>query len=406
MKIGIDASRAFLKNRTGIEEYSYQTIMHLRDFLDDDQARLASTSGHLRESRRVVLYIRKSHKSQVASHKWPENWKIKVVNFPRLWTQVGLSLEMLLHPVDVLFVPAHTVPIIHPEKTIVVVHGLEYEFCPDAYSWIDRFYMRLTIRKSCQWASGIVAVSENTKKDLVRLYKVPENKIKVIYEGYGGCHSERSESDVRKMNEVEESGGGIIASEIKDGILTSRLGAPQDDKFLLFVGRIEQRKNIENIIKAFEILKEKYNISQKLVLAGRPGHGYEKIKSQILNLKSKKDIVELGYVSEDEKWELLKKADVFVFPTLYEGFGIPILEAQSVGTPVVASNNSSISEVALDSALLVDPKNSEEIAESVNLLISDKSAKNAIIAKGLENVKRFSWEKCAREVASVFKELS
>ncbi len=196
----------------------------------------------------------------------------------------------------------------------------------------------------------------------------------------------------------------------------------QNQKFLLFVGRIEERKNIANIIKAFEILKDKYNIPHGLVLAGKPGHNYENIKFQILNSKFKEEIQELGFVSEDEKWELLKKADVFIFPTLYEGFGIPILEAQSVGCPVVASNNSSILEVTschsgLDSessekgrahfdtcsALLIDPSNSIEIAEKIFAIFSNEEREKDLIEKGLENVKRFNWDKCAMEISVILK---
>ncbi len=167
MTIGIDASRAFSKQRTGIEEYSYRVIENLRNYLPNEK---------------VVLYLRKN---QEVDFELPKKWSVKKINCPRLWTQLGLSLEMLLHPVDVLFVPAHTVPFIHPKKTIVTVHGLEYEFCPTAYSWFERFYMRLTIKKSCAWASKIISVSENTKKDLIELYNVSEKKINVVYEGCG-----------------------------------------------------------------------------------------------------------------------------------------------------------------------------------------------------------------------------
>jgi glycosyltransferase involved in cell wall biosynthesis len=353
MKIGIDASRAFLTNRTGIEEYSYQTIKNLRGKLN----------GH-----QVVLYLRKN---QSVDFELPENWQTKIISWKKLWTQGGLSLEMFLHPVDALFVPAHTVPFIHPEKTIVTVHGLEYEFCPKAYSMFARVYMRLTIRKSCQWASKIISVSENTKKDLMELYHVSANKIVVVYEGY------------------EKNTGSEIDTKYE----------LQNTKYLLFVGRVEERKNIENIVKAFEILKQKHAIAHKLILAGKPGHGFEEIKTQISNSKFKGDILELGFVKENEKWELLKNADVFVFPTKYEGFGIPVLEAQSVGCPVVAASNSSIPEVAAQSAILTDCESSEDIAENIYRLLSDESLKNAIIAKGLENVKRFSWEKCAQEIS-------
>ena len=418
MIIGIDGSRAFIKNRTGIEEYSYQVIKNLRDKLNDQ---------------RVILYVKKTNNLQLTTYngvvkindlELPKSWQIKVIKFPRFWTQIGLSLEMLLHPVDVLFIPAHTVPIIHPKKTIVVIHGLEYEFCPKAYSSWERIYMRGTIKKSCQWASSIIAVSNNTKLDLQRLYNVDSKKISVIYEGYS-----RGERNFQFPISNFQSNPNDQISKIKTLEIQSKFEI-RNSKFLLFIGRIEERKNISNIVKAFEILKEKYNIPHKLVLAGKSGFGYQDVKSQMSKVKCCDDIVELGFVSEDEKWELLKKADVFVFPTLYEGFGIPVLEAQSVGCPVVASNNSSIPEVAschsgldpesrakhagegLDSrfhgndngycsALLVDPQNPQDIAENIFKLISDETLKNAIIQKGLENVKRFSWEKCAQEISQI-----
>ncbi|HEX8974550.1 MAG TPA: glycosyltransferase family 1 protein [Patescibacteria group bacterium] len=374
MLIGIDASRAFIKNRTGIEEYSYQTIKHLRDKLGDHQ---------------VVLFVRKN---QEVDFELPENWSVKVIRWPRFWTQCGLSLEMLFCSVDVLFVPAHTVPFVHPENTVVTVHGLEYEFCPEAYSAWERFYMRFSIKNSCRWAKTIISVSENTKKDLVKLYSVPKEKISVVYEGYDNNFEFRISNFESNQNDE--------FSEIKTLEIQSKFKI-QNSKFLLFVGRIEERKNISNIIKAFEILKEKHQIPHKLVLAGRPGYGYENLKFKISNLKFKDEVLELGFVSEEEKWNLLQNADVFVFPTKYEGFGIPVLEAQSVGTPVVAANNSSIPEVTNESAILVDENDPWDIAKDVLGLISDEELKNGIIEKSLENVKGFSWEKCATEIAEI-----
>jgi glycosyltransferase involved in cell wall biosynthesis len=391
MKIGIDGSRAFLENRTGIEEYSYQTIKHLRDKLNSHQ---------------VVLYLRNNQELGIKNQGFelPENWKVKVINFPRFWTQIGLSLEMLLRPVDVLFVPAHTVPIIHSRKTIVTIHGLEYEFCPKAYSFWEKIYMRCSIKFSCKWASRIISVSENTRKDLMRLYNAPENKIEVIYDGY----------DDRKEL-------GIMNQELSINPQFSILNS----QFLLFVGRLEERKNILGIIEAFEILKKKYQIPHKLILAGRGGYGYDRIKNYESRIKNKEDIIETGYISDEEKFELMRKADVFLFPTFYEGFGIPVLEAQSVGAPVVAGNNSSIPEIVRrnpllplregarradegfwgedTSAVLVDVSNSNEIAEATYKLISNKDFREEMIQRGYENIKRFSWEKCAQEVAEVLK---
>ena len=361
MRIGIDASRAFQKERTGIEEYSYQAIKHLRD----------NFSNH-----EVFLYLREK---QVPDFNLPKNWKTKIINWSYLWTQIGLSLEMIFNPVDVLFIPAHIIPWVFPKKTVVTVHGLEYEFCPGAYSFWERLYMRFFIKRSCRKASRIIAVSENTKKDLVDLYKIPTEKIEVVYEGYNKS----------------------LKSKVKS--LKSRLDGALNQKYFLFLGRLEERKNILGIIKAFEIFKEKYKLPHKLVLAGKPGHGYNSIKSKIKSLKSEagKDIIELGFVSEKEKWQLLQNADVFLFPSLYEGFGLPILEAQSVGTPVVTSNVSSIPEVVGESAVLVEPKDYQALAESMYKMVSDENLRNDVVEKGYENVKRFSWKKCSSQIAEI-----
>lgn len=356
MVIGIDGSRAFLAQRTGIEEYSYQVIKHL---------------GQKLEGHEVVLYIKKN---QTIDFELPKNWQIRMIKLKYFWTQVGLSWEMFWHPVDVLFVPAHTVPIIHPENTVVTIHGLEYEFLPEAYSRRARFYMRSTIKKSCQWAKKIIAVSRNTKKDLADLYKVPEEKIQVVYEGYD--------------REFAATG-----SDVRDFGLQK--------PFLFFVGRLEERKNIIGQIKTFEILKEKYHIPHQLVLAGRPGFGYEKIFAYLSGSAYKNDIVELGFVSDAEKWQLMAQADVFLFPTFYEGFGIPVLEAQGTGVPVVCSNLSSLEEVCDLSAILVDPNEPAFIAERINVLIGDKQYRDELVKKGYENIKRFSWEKCATEIAEI-----
>ncbi len=362
MIIGIDASRAFQKNRTGIEEYAYQVIKHLRDFLNKDQ---------------VILYCNPAINIR-PDFELPKNWRIKNLRAPIFWTQARLSLEMIFHPVDTLFIPAHTVPLIHPKNTVVTIHGLEYEFCLEAYSPWQRFYMRFVIKNSCRWAKRVIAVSENTKKDLTKLYKVAAGKVEVIYEGIGNDNLQSITPGLQKM-----FNGSIFKS------------------YLLFIGRLEERKNICGIIEAFEILKRKHKISHKLILVGKFGFGAEKIKNDIGSSEYKNDIILTGYLSEEDKYYLLRNADAFIFATFYEGFGLPILEAQSVGTPVITSDVSSMPEISGGSAALVDPKDANTIADAAYKLISDESYKNDIIEKGLVNVKRFSWDKCAGEVSRI-----
>ncbi len=151
-------------------------------------------------------------------------------------------------------------------------------------------------------------------------------------------------------------------------------------KYILYLGSGHKRKNIDGLKKAFKILKEKYKISHELLIFG---------------LRKSK------YVDENKKWELLKNADVFVYPSFYEGFGLPVLEAQVVGTPVVASNTSSLPEILGNSALLVNPKSPDEIAEAIYKVIKDQELKKDLIKKGYENIKRFSWQNCANETFNV-----
>jgi glycosyltransferase involved in cell wall biosynthesis len=253
----------------------------------------------------------------------------------------------------------------------VTVHGLEYEYYPEMYPGAHRRYIRWATRDALKRGRRIIAVSENTKKDLVKLYNADPNKIEVVYHG------------------VE------IANR-----RTQIINKPQkQNPYILFIGRLERKKNIEGILEAYKMLKQKYRISHSLVLAGAPGYGYDVLKSKIKNPKLK--IIETGYVNENKKWQLLYGADAFVLPSFYEGFGMPILEAQAAGCPVITSNVSSMPEVAGEGAVLVEPKNIEEICEAMYKVINDKELRNDLIDKGYENIKKFSWQKCAEATLKV-----
>ncbi len=365
MRIGIDASRAFLRKPTGIEEYSHETIRHLRNGLRDVS---------------VVLYVRKKIAFQNGRFRLlmpeidfdlPEHWRVRGIWAPRFWTQIGLSLEMLLHPPEVLFVPAHTVPLIHPKRTIVTVHGLEYEFSPESYGFLERLYMRWSIRYSVRTAERVIAVSENTKRDLVRLYGVPEEKVRVIYEGFTQTqspHQSRSET-----------------------------GKP----YFFFVGRLETRKNVIRMVEAFELFKEKTGLSHELLLAGKPGYGYSEIRKRIAKSKYREAIREAGYVDNAEKGRLFHGAEAFLFPSLYEGFGLPVIEAQRAGIPVITSNTSSLPEIAGEGAILIDPARPEMIADAMETLVRNPEKRADIMRKALHNSQRFSWEKCAEGLVDV-----
>jgi glycosyltransferase involved in cell wall biosynthesis len=367
MDIGIDGSRAFLRYRTGIEEYSYQVIKHLREAIGEDvSVRLyVRKKLRVRNWRLVFLY-------PDIDFSLPNNWQLRGIWAPRFWTQLGLSLEMLCQPVNTLFVPAHTLPLIGGRRNIVTVHGLEYEVTPESYGFWERLYMRASIRYSCTKADVIIAVSENTKRDLMSLYNVSETKVQVVYEGFIKQNQELSHSQ-----EIQE--------------------------YILFIGRIEERKNVARIVEAFDSLKRKYQIPHELILVGKRGYGYEKIAQRIAHSDYKKEIQERGYVDAEEKSLLLYNAEVFVFPSLYEGFGLPVLEAQAAGIPVVTSQSSSLPEVGGEGALYVDPRSSESIASGIyTVLQMNGEEKAALREKGFKNLEKFSWEKCAIEIGMNF----
>ncbi len=355
MKIAIDASRAFLHERTGIEEYSYQLIKNMREPLGDYN---------------VTLFLR-SNTLENVDFDLPKKWKIKELWAPKYWTYIRLSLALLIGKYDRLFVPGHIVPPIHPKRTVVTVHGLEYEMTPEAFSDFEISRMRRGIKNSCKWARYVICVSNNTKKDLMELYEIPMKKIRVVYEGI--------------------SSPKIILNFRVSEILNS-FNLTQG-KYLIFIGRIETRKNIINILQAYEILKEHFHITEKLVLVGKEGYGWEEIEEKINTHHYREDIVVTGFVTDEEKWALMKSAAVFVFPTLYEGFGLPVLEAQQLGVPVVTSNSSSLAEIARDSAILVDPQKPSDIAKSINDLLSDEELMESVIQKGLKNLERFNWKR-------------
>lgn len=353
MRIGIDASRAFKKERTGVEEYAYHVIRQLAFLWPDKE---------------VILYLKKGQEWQI-DFPLGKKWRIKFIPFHNFWTQFGLSWEMLNEAPDRFFSPAHVVPLIH-SQSIMTVHGLEYEHSPESYSWYSRKLHRFLIKNGCFWSKKIIAISKKTKKDLVELYKIDEKKIQVVYNGFS----------------------------FPEKILNKKVSS---EKFLLFIGRLEERKNVVKVIEVFELLKKKYKYQGKLILAGKKGYGYKKIQEKIQKSLFKKEIIKKGFVTEDEKWMLMKNTDAVIFPSFSEGFGLPILEAQKMNVPIVASKIPASLEIAGREDFLFPPEDGEGMAEMVNRILVDKKFKQRMLLDGQKNIQKFSWEKCAQKTAEV-----
>lgn len=355
MIIGIHAKSVFKYERTGVEEYAYQLIKHI--------AMLDEAKKHI-----FLLYTPQFLKSGLFL---PNNFAVKKMYSPFFWTNGMFSLKMLLNAPDVLFMPTNFLPMFYPKKNVVTIHGLEFEYFPEAYPKDLLRYLKDNTRRVVGAADKIIAVCQATKNDLIKFYNADPRKITVVHHG------------------------------VNPQIAYHHKYPPIDENYILFIGRLEKKKNLRNIIKAFDVLKEKYKVPHKLVLVGKPGFGFHEIREEIDGALHKQHIVQTGYISHEEKESFFKFADAFVFPPFYQGFGMPVLEAQLRGVPVIASNIPSVAEVAGDGALLVDPASVEQLAAAIYKVISDKSVKEDLINRGIANTKKYSWFKCAQETLDI-----
>lgn len=358
MTIGLDASRATRGKKRGVEYYGEEIIKNL---------------AKIDKKNRYILYSGKKPEGELKN--LPKNFSWKIIPIPYLWTQFGLSLEMLKNPPDLLFIPSHTLPLIHPKKTVVTIHDLGVKYYPKTYSPFDQIYQNFCLSFSIRHASKIIVPSLQTKKDILKFFKVNPEKIFVIYHGF--------KEDLYKP-----------------------WGIKSKEPYIFYLGVLEERKNISGLIKAFAILRKNPQIKHKLYLAGKRGFGYQNVQQTILRQSEnvRRDIIELGYLSEERAAYYMKKADLFVFPSFFEGFGLPILEAMACQVPVACSEIPVLREIAKDSALFFDPKDPKEIAKVLEKIIKDEDLKKKLIKKGQENIKRFSWEKAAKETLKVFLE--
>jgi len=371
MIIGIDASRANHKEKTGVEWYAYHVIQNLKKNLPDNV--------------RVVLYSDVPLEGDLAL--LPDNWTSKVLNWPirRLWTQGRMSLEMLFSRPDVLFVPAHVVPLIHPKKTIMTVHDVAAVKFKQSYNWFEKWYSVWSAKMAVKKMWKIIVPSEFTKKELLSLFKKTkedkkEKKIFVVSHGY--------DRNYKIIQDLEKIKSTLNQYNIKQ-------------PFLMSIGRLEEKKNTWRIIKAFDKLKSQFKHDNlQLVLIGKPGYGYEKIKTALDESEYKKDIILPGWVDQEQVPHLMNSAEVFVFPSLYEGFGLPILEAMACGTPIVASKNNSLEEVGGDVCLYTD-SSIEQITKVIHRFLDNSELTKQKIKLGLERVKDYSWEKCAKQTADL-----
>ncbi|MGD8998489.1 MAG: glycosyltransferase family 1 protein [Anaerolineae bacterium] len=358
MLLGIDASRAIADRPTGTEIYSRSLI----------QALLARDSLH-----HFRLYFRQPPPPDLF-----RSAELRTIPFPRLWTHLRLAWEVTQHPPDALFVPAHVLPSIHPCPSLVTIHDLGYLHFPKSHPWQQRLYLDLSTRWNAQTATHLLADSQATKVDLVTRYGVAASKITVAYPGVD-----------RSLGPVHDD-AAIQAAKARYGI---------SGDYFLYMGTLQPRKNLSRLLEAFaEFATRHASPKIQLVLAGKRGWLYTDLFKRVGPRGLEGRVRFPGYVAEEDKAALLSGALAFLFPSLHEGFGFPVLEAQACGCPVITSTTSSLPEVAGDGALLVDPEDTAAITDAMQRMATDPTLCDELTERGFANVGRFSWEACAETV--------
>lgn len=307
------------------------------------------------------------------------NYGTQSIPFPFFWTQTRFAFELWSNRPDRLWMPMQAIPLVRPRgmETIVTIHDLAFRKFPEHFPKGDFRRLKFLTDQAIRKSDRIIAVSESTKRDILFYYPdISERKIRVVYHGY-----EQKITDNKRQEVIQISNPRF-----------------QNSRYLLYVGAIQPRKNLEMLVHAFEELKKDSRYRDlKLVLAGERAWLWEGVLRTVEASPWREDIRVTGTITFEEREELYRNASIFVFPSLYEGFGLPVLEAFEAGVPVVCANNSSLPEVGGEGAIYFDALSVEDLVYQMQRILDKKELREEYIKKGRSQLQKFSWDKCARE---------
>lgn len=311
----------------------------------------------------------------------------------RFLASLLLNHQKLSSHFDIVHCPSHEAPFsrkLPRSKTILTIHDLTPLLFPRFQKFRRVFYFRHVLPRLLKQVDLVITDSRSSRRDLEKHYRLPKEKIAVVYPGVDPIFKVRERS-------------GRLTPKFKD---LSGQGIDLPEPFILFVGTLEPRKNIRRLLLAFNELK-KMGRPEALVVVGARGWGQDwpKLLAETVEEKYQAQVISLGYVLEDDLVDLYNRAAVFVYPSLYEGFGFPVLEAMACGTPVITSNVSSLPELAGEAALLVNAANVRDISEKIGLVLDDPKLRDRLKQAGLAQVKKFNWSQAAQQVISIYKSL-
>jgi glycosyltransferase involved in cell wall biosynthesis len=358
--IGIDASRLTVGRLTGTETYTYQLLRAI--------ARLAPPDE-------FDIYLN--------TDRPPADMSLPgrpvCIPFPRFWTHLRLSAEMILRRPGTLFVPAHVVPLIHP-PTVVTIHDLGYLSHPESHPASALRMLDWTTRWSVRVAKRMIAISNATKLDLIRHYRVPADTIDVVHHGVAPEFRPATRGEIERIR--------------------TRYRLPE--RYLLAVGTVQPRKNYGRLAAAVAALNRD-DVDFTLAIAGKPGWMFDQVEREIAASGAGDRVRLLGYVEDRDLPALYSGASVYCQPSLYEGFGMPVLEAMACGVPVLAANTSALPEVGGEAALYHDPLDPAAIADGLRRLIGDSELRTELTIKGATRSAEFTWERCAGQTVEILR---
>lgn len=298
----------------------------------------------------------------------------------RIWSFFPIPYEAFFQKSDITHFFNYIVPTKLTGKVITTIYDMSYKYYPET---LDRRNYKRIIKGICysvERSDVIITISENSKKEILEEFNIPEQKVQIVYPSFDTIKSDQSFQQI-----------------------SDKFCIPSN--YILYVGNLEPRKNIPALLKSFAKLKKETYLDYHLVIAGQKGWLYDSIFKTVEDLSVSKDVTFTGYISAEDKSALYKNASLFVYPSLYEGFGIPILESMSCGIPVICSNTSSMPEAAGEAALLVDPNDSDAIAVAMNKMLSNEDLRNEKIQLGYRQAEKFSWDKSAEKLMSIYQSL-
>lgn len=371
-KIGIIAA-ALTDKKTGVGGYLWNILGYI-----------------IRSNKNNTYYLDIVDKCDYSSPNLVIEEGTKIVLFGREYFLINLFLA-ITYPLrlkkgkyDLVFNPSSVSTFLKFSiPNVVIAFDLTPILFPKTHTNKTYFVHKLFLPRTLKNADKIIAISQSTKNDLIKHLNIPKEKIRVIYLATNENYKLLSKEEIDKI----------------------RVKYKINHPFILYVGTLEPRKNIVRLIEAFYKARNNGGINHKLVLTGRKGWKYKNIFNKIDELNLNKDVIFTGYIPDEDLPALYNAADLFVYPSIYEGFGLPPLEAMACGTPVITSNVSSLPEVVGDAGIMVDPYNMDELSNKITEVLSNNKLKEELSQKGLERAKLFSWEKCARETLEVFEEV-